>query len=96
MILYPGITSSLVTPTLRCLAISSAFSYPCRWGGLVDGKPLVAGLEVFGSRALNNLWNAIQKHFPDEVLLTVVYIKPIVTELKYVITNIVDSNKTIS
>ena len=29
-------------------------------------KPLVAGLEVFGSRALNNLWDAIQKHFPDE------------------------------
>ena len=55
--------------------ISFAFSYPCRWGGLVDGKPLVAGLEVFGSRALYNLWNAIQKHFPDEVLLTVVYIK---------------------
>lgn len=41
-------------------------NYPCHWGGLVDGKPLVAGLEVFGSRALNNFWNAIQKHFPDE------------------------------
>ena len=46
-----------------------SYRYPCRWGGLVDGKPLVAGLESFGSRALNNLWNAIQKHFPDEVCM---------------------------
>ena len=46
-------------------------SYPCRWGGIVDGKPLVAGLESFGARALNNLWNSIIKHFPDEVRVDV-------------------------
>ena len=41
--------------------------YPCRWAGVVEGKPMVAGLEEFGARALNNLWNAIQKKYPDEV-----------------------------
>ncbi|XP_053406458.1 telomerase protein component 1-like [Mercenaria mercenaria] len=41
-------------------------NYPCHWGGVVDGKPIVAGLEQFGLRALNNLWNGIQKCYPDE------------------------------
>ena len=41
--------------------------YPCHWGGVVDGKPMVTGLEQFGSRVLNNLWTAITREFPDEV-----------------------------
>ncbi|XP_077865462.1 telomerase protein component 1-like [Saccoglossus kowalevskii] len=40
--------------------------YPCEWGGLIDGKPMVGKLEHFGTRVLNNLWNAILKSFPDE------------------------------
>ena len=32
---------------------------------------MVAGLEEFGARALNNLWNAIQKKYPDEVGVTI-------------------------
>ncbi|ELU05341.1 hypothetical protein CAPTEDRAFT_193037 [Capitella teleta] len=41
-------------------------NYPCRWGGVVDGKPIMAGLESFASRVLNNLWNALQKFYPVE------------------------------
>ncbi|KAK3603040.1 hypothetical protein CHS0354_037788 [Potamilus streckersoni] len=41
-------------------------SYPCSWGGVADGKPMVKGLEQFGSRVINNLWTAIQKIYPDE------------------------------
>ena len=44
------------------------FRYPCTWGGVVDGKPLTGNLEQFGMRALNNLWNAVQKDFPDQVM----------------------------
>ncbi|CAG5115663.1 unnamed protein product, partial [Candidula unifasciata] len=44
--------------------------YPCHWGGCVDGKPMVAGLDEFGARVLNTLANAIRKLCPekDEVL----------------------------
>ncbi|XP_013380843.2 telomerase protein component 1-like [Lingula anatina] len=40
--------------------------YPCKWGGVVDGQPMVSGLEDFGFRTLNCLWNAVKKFFPDE------------------------------
>ncbi|KAK3095524.1 hypothetical protein FSP39_015646 [Pinctada imbricata] len=40
--------------------------YPCTWGGVVDGKPIVAGLDSFAVRVLNNLWTAIQQQYPDE------------------------------
>lgn len=41
--------------------------YPCCWGGLVDGKPYVDGLNSFAERVLNNVWNAVQKSYPLEV-----------------------------
>ncbi|XP_059178831.1 telomerase protein component 1-like [Physella acuta] len=44
--------------------------YPCHWGGCVDGKPIVAGLDMFGARVLNNLINAISKMFPKVEVLT--------------------------
>ena len=44
--------------------------YPCRWGGVADGKPVVSGLEEFGQRALNNLWNAIEKKTSADVMRT--------------------------
>ena len=46
-------------------------SYPCEWGGVLDGKPMVRSLEEFGGRVLNNLWNALLKEFPDEVLRSI-------------------------
>lgn len=42
-------------------------NYPCLWGGVVAGQPVVAGLHDFGMRALNNIWNAIVKLCPDDV-----------------------------
>ena len=48
--------------------INASFDrYSCKWGGLSDGKSVVSGLDRFGVRVLNNLWNAIQKLYPDEV-----------------------------
>jgi telomerase protein component 1 len=41
-------------------------NYPCYWGGVIDCKPMVTGLEQFGSRVLNNLWTAITRKYPDE------------------------------
>ncbi|KAH9524948.1 hypothetical protein Btru_028330 [Bulinus truncatus] len=40
--------------------------YPCHWGGCVDGKPIVAGLDQFGERVLNNLVNAVNKLYPQQ------------------------------
>ena len=41
-------------------------NYPGRWLGVVDGKPMMGGLEDFGERVLHNLWNAIQKDHPED------------------------------
>ncbi|GAB6032044.1 Telomerase protein component 1 [Chamberlinius hualienensis] len=36
--------------------------YPCCWGGVtMDGRPAVGGLEQFGQRVLENIWNALIK-----------------------------------
>ena len=40
--------------------------YSSRWLGEVDGKPMVGGLEDFGMRVLHNIWNAIQRDYPDD------------------------------
>ena len=47
--------------------------YPCRWGGVSGGKPVLAGLEQFGEELLENVWLQIDELFPAEVrlLLTV-------------------------
>ncbi|XP_010888175.2 telomerase protein component 1 [Esox lucius] len=41
-------------------------SYPCQWGGIVDGKPYMKGLEDFGKAVLQDLWGALLKHFVEE------------------------------
>lgn len=43
-------------------------NYPSRWLGVVDGKLMMGGLEDFGQRVLYNLWNAIQKDYPEDDL----------------------------
>lgn len=40
--------------------------YPCYWGGEVNGIPVVAGLEDFGQRVLDNLWNSLCKYYKKE------------------------------
>ncbi|XP_074640264.1 telomerase protein component 1-like isoform X2 [Tubulanus polymorphus] len=56
----------LLKSRIKSSGIECFDGYPCQWGGVVDGKPITAGLEEFGRRALNNLWNAILKYYPDE------------------------------
>ncbi|XP_048050287.1 telomerase protein component 1-like isoform X2 [Megalobrama amblycephala] len=41
-------------------------NYPCEWGGVVDGKPYVKGLEDFGRAALEDIWEAVQQLFVEE------------------------------
>ena len=40
--------------------------YSSRWLGEVDGKAMVGGLEDFGLRVLHNIWNAIQRDYPED------------------------------
>ena len=40
--------------------------YPSRWLGVVEDKPLVGHLEDFGQRVLYNIWNAIQRDYPED------------------------------
>lgn len=44
---------------------SYSLSYPCEWGGVVDGKPYVKGLEDFGRAALEDIWEAVQQLFVE-------------------------------
>ncbi|KAA0719495.1 Telomerase protein component 1 [Triplophysa tibetana] len=41
-------------------------NYPCEWGGVVDGKPYVKGLEEFAKAALEDIWEALLKLFVEE------------------------------
>ena len=41
--------------------------YPCRWGGVVDGKPIVSNLDSFGNRVMNNIWTAIKNNYLKQV-----------------------------
>ncbi|XP_062386572.1 telomerase protein component 1-like [Sardina pilchardus] len=45
-------------------------NYPCEWGGVVDGRPYVKGLEDFGRAAVEDLWDTLQKLFIEEVVET--------------------------
>ena len=40
--------------------------YPAVYGGVIDGKPMMVGLESFASRVVNDLWGAICNVFPEE------------------------------
>ncbi|XP_022100533.1 telomerase protein component 1-like [Acanthaster planci] len=40
--------------------------YPCRFGGIVDYKPVTTNLEELGMRVVNNLWNSFLQHYPEE------------------------------
>uniref|UniRef100_A0A6B2KWF4 NACHT domain-containing protein n=1 Tax=Arcella intermedia TaxID=1963864 RepID=A0A6B2KWF4_9EUKA len=40
--------------------------YECSWSGVVDGKPMVSGLEKFGQHVLETFWKHFQEEFPFE------------------------------
>ena len=46
-------------------------NYSCKWGGVVENKPVVKDLERFGQRVLSNLWNAIKiNHLSAKALIS--------------------------
>lgn len=55
------ILSALAEPT--CLFF--CHSYPCEWGGVVDGKAYLKNLEDFGKAVLEDLWTAVVKQFVE-------------------------------
>lgn len=44
------------------------YSYPCEWGGVVDGKPYLKNLEVFGRALLEDLWTAVEQQFVEVIV----------------------------
>lgn len=40
-------------------------SYPCEWGGVVEGKPYLRHLEDFGKAVLEDVWAAVVEQFVD-------------------------------
>uniref|UniRef100_A0AAR2L1V2 TROVE domain-containing protein n=1 Tax=Pygocentrus nattereri TaxID=42514 RepID=A0AAR2L1V2_PYGNA len=40
-------------------------NYPCEWGGVVDGRPYVKGLEDFARAVMEDLWAALQKLYVE-------------------------------
>jgi len=40
--------------------------YTCAWGGVVDSKPVMKGLEKFADRVLRDLWREICDVFPED------------------------------
>lgn len=45
--------------------------YPAEWGGIVDGKAFVSGLDEFGKRIFNQIKNAVEKLLDSQVTNTV-------------------------
>lgn len=42
-------------------------NYPAHYGGIVNEKPITTGLDEFGKRVINNIWNALETLYPVEV-----------------------------
>eukprot|EP01130_Rhizamoeba_saxonica_P017056 TRINITY_DN8098_c0_g1_i1.p1 TRINITY_DN8098_c0_g1~~TRINITY_DN8098_c0_g1_i1.p1 ORF type:complete len:2262 (-),score=513.74 TRINITY_DN8098_c0_g1_i1:41-6826(-) len=40
-------------------------NYPCTYGGIVDGKPTVTGLDEFAEKVFNDLWESVQLEYPE-------------------------------
>ncbi|XP_062994042.1 telomerase protein component 1 isoform X2 [Elgaria multicarinata webbii] len=43
--------------------LASLERYACRWGGVAHGRPYVAGLEYFGTRILEDVWECLRRQF---------------------------------
>eukprot|EP01105_Mastigella_eilhardi_P008303 TRINITY_DN2021_c4_g2_i1.p1 TRINITY_DN2021_c4_g2~~TRINITY_DN2021_c4_g2_i1.p1 ORF type:complete len:1404 (-),score=366.79 TRINITY_DN2021_c4_g2_i1:51-4172(-) len=51
---------------IKAAGVTVYENYPCLWKGMVDNKPMVAGLEQFGQHVLEFLWNSFVQHFHFE------------------------------
>lgn len=40
-------------------------SYPCEWGGVVNGNPYLKNLDEFGKTVLEDLWRAVVEQFVE-------------------------------
>lgn len=40
-------------------------SYPCEWGGVVNGNPYLKNLDEFGKTVLEDLWKAVVEQFVE-------------------------------
>lgn len=40
-------------------------SYPCEWGGVVNGNPCLKNLDEFGKTVLEDLWGAVVEQFVE-------------------------------
>ncbi|XP_030829174.1 telomerase protein component 1 [Strongylocentrotus purpuratus] len=52
--------------TIRTSGCEVFDGYPCHFGGVVEGKPVVVNLEEFGRRVINNVWNHIKQAYPED------------------------------
>ncbi|XP_063952437.1 telomerase protein component 1-like isoform X2 [Lytechinus pictus] len=52
--------------TIRTSGCEVFDGYPCHFGGVVGGKPVVVNLEEFGRRVINNIWNYIKHAYPED------------------------------
>ncbi|XP_077169089.1 telomerase protein component 1 isoform X2 [Paroedura picta] len=43
--------------------LASLGRYTCQWGGVAQGRPYVKGLEEFGAKVLQDLWESVFRHF---------------------------------
>jgi len=50
----------------KILILVLNFSYPCDFGGKIDGKVYTGGLEEFGRDVLTNVWDIIKTEYIDK------------------------------
>ncbi|KAM8849775.1 telomerase protein component 1 isoform 2-T4 [Spinachia spinachia] len=51
---------------IRASEVKVTENYCCEWGGVVEGKPYLKHLDVFGEDVLEDLWAAVEKLFVEE------------------------------
>ncbi|KAK2822749.1 hypothetical protein Q5P01_022814 [Channa striata] len=61
-----GSKMSSLKNRIRASDVKVTENYPCEWGGVVDGKPYLKNLEVFGRAVLEDLWTAVVKQFVED------------------------------
>ncbi|XP_029930833.1 telomerase protein component 1 [Myripristis murdjan] len=51
---------------IRVSDVKVTENYPCEWGGVMEGKPYLKGLEDFAKTVLEDLWTAVKKIFVED------------------------------
>uniref|UniRef100_A0A670J5M5 Telomerase associated protein 1 n=1 Tax=Podarcis muralis TaxID=64176 RepID=A0A670J5M5_PODMU len=47
-------------------SLASCSRYVCQWGGVAQGRPYVKGLEDFGVKVLQDVWECLRRQFIEE------------------------------